>query len=215
MEQSKITRRNVIHAGIVAGTSLGVISQSQGLSPNTITPPHTEGPFYPIAPQDDKDADLTRVGENSTTAKGEVIIVEGQVLGHDGAPIANAVVDIWQANAGGRYAHEKDPNPAQLDPNFQGWAIMTTDEEGRYRIKTVKPGAYKVDANWTRPPHIHFKVSRRGFQEITTQMYFDKEPLNALDHLLNKLDAKLQPALIAKRKEPGAAFRFDITLATV
>jgi len=124
-------------------------------------------------------------------------------------------VDIWQANAAGRYAHERDPNPAPLDPNFQGWAILKTDGEGRYRFKTIKPGAYPVSENWTRPPHIHFKVSRRGYREITTQMYFEDEPLNNVDNLLNELPDDLRPTLIATRESKFEPFQFNIVLAKI
>ena len=131
------------------------------------------------------------------------------------------VVDIWQANAAGRYAHEKDPNPAPLDANFQGWAIIKTDAEGNYRFKTVKPGAYPAEENWVRPPHIHYKVSRRGYHEITTQMYFPDDKLNDTDLLLNNVDEAARDTLIAKKEvladDPEAQdlYRFDVVIATV
>ena len=128
---------------------------------------------------------------------------------------ANAVVDIWQANAAGRYSHEADPNPVPLDPNFQGWAIMTTNDKGRYSFKTVRPGAYPAAKGWDRPPHIHFKVSRRGYHDITTQMYFENEPLNDVDHLLKSLNDAEQSKLIARRNKDSGAFIFDVVLGSV
>ena len=212
MGKSTISRRGILGSIIAAGASLGVAKASDK---KTVTPPHTEGPFYPIVSQTDKDADLTMVAGSSEAAIGAAIIVEGQILDDSGAPIANAVVDIWQANAAGRYAHEADPNTAPLDPNFQSWAIMKTDDEGRYRFKTVKPGAYPVTDDWSRPPHIHFKVSRRGFREITTQMYFEGEALNDVDQLLNELPANMRPTLVAGQKNNAAPFKFDVVLAKV
>jgi len=151
------------------------------------TPAQTEGPFFPIHPQPDTDADMTRIEGHSERALGEVVEISGRVLDEDGAPIEGALIDVWQANVHGRYAHERDPNPAPLDENFQGWAQLRTDAEGRYRVKTIKPGAYPVMDDWSRPPHIHFKVARRGFHELTTQMYFAGDPLNDVDRLLQSV----------------------------
>lgn len=215
MTERKVSRRDVLGATAVAGTGIALEAASANPATLDVTPPHTEGPFYPVVDQADKDFDLTRIGDADVVATGEIIMVEGQVLDDAGAPVVNAVVDIWQANAAGRYAHELDPNPAPLDPRFQGWGILKTDDEGRYRFKTIRPGAYPVDDSWTRPPHIHFKVSRRGYREITTQMYFENEPLNDVDQLLNELPQDLQPTLIAKRDNDNSAFHFDVVLAKV
>ncbi|HMB39205.1 MAG TPA: protocatechuate 3,4-dioxygenase [Wenzhouxiangellaceae bacterium] len=151
------------------------------------TPVQTEGPFFPIHPQPDTDADMTLIEGHSESALGEIVEISGRVLDEDGNPVADALVDVWQANTHGRYAHEADPNPAPLDENFQGWAQLKTDAEGRYRVKTIKPGAYPVMDGWSRPPHIHFKVARRGFHELTTQMYFAGDPLNDVDRLLQSV----------------------------
>lgn len=215
MPAKNVSRRDVLGATAVAGTGFALGAATASPAALNITPPHTEGPFYPIIDQADKDFDLTRIGDADVGADGEIITVEGQVLDDAGKPITDAVVDIWQANAAGRYAHESDPNPAALDPQFQGWGILKTDGEGRYRFKTIRPGAYPAEANWTRPPHIHFKVSRRGYREITTQMYFENEPLNDVDQLLNELPQDLRPTLIAKRVNDDAPFLFDVVLAKV
>jgi protocatechuate 3,4-dioxygenase beta subunit len=215
MTKIKLSRRNIIRASLAAGAGLGVASASAKDAAKSVTPPHTAGPFYPIVEQSDKDADLTKFGDADGTALGEIINVEGQVLGDDGNPIAGAVVDIWQANAAGRYDHEADPNTAPLDPNFQSWAIMTTDAEGRYRFKSVKPGVYPATDTWDRPPHIHFKVSKRGYREITTQMYFENEPLNDIDKLLNELPENMRHTLIATQKDEDGPLVFDVVLAVV
>lgn len=213
MQYSKLSRRQFLSGASIAGATFAI--SAAGEQTLRVTPPHIEGPFYPVVEQADKDADLTVFGDSGAVAKGEIITVQGHVLDESNTPIADAVVDVWQANAAGRYAHERDPNPAPLDPHFQGWAIIKTDAAGRYKFKTVKPGAYPVADDWTRPPHIHFKVSRRGFREITTQMYFEDEPLNDIDRLLNELPADMQSTLIATRQAEPAAFEFNVVLTKV
>lgn len=215
MRKSKITRRNVLQASVATSLGLGVSSSCISETIQAPTPRQTSGPFYPIVEQVDKDADLTLFGDNTSPALGEIVIVQGTVLGDDGIPIANAVVDIWQANAAGRYAHEIDPNPAPIDPNFQGWAILKTDADGRYRFKTIRPGAYPAAKGWDRPPHIHFKVSRRGYREITTQMYFENEPLNDVDYILKALTTAEQSAVVAKKNIEGGAYNFNVILAKI
>ncbi len=215
MPKTFFSRRKILKTGLISGVGLGVSVSCASETPKTVTPRQTAGPFYPIVDQVDKDADLTIFGDRPDIALGEIVTVEGGVYGDDGLPIADAVVDIWQANAAGRYAHEIDPNPAALDPNFQGWAILKTDANGRYRFKTIRPGAYPAALGWDRPPHIHFKVSRRGYHEITTQMYFENEPLNEVDHILNALSEPEQVSVIAKQNEDNGAFVFDVVLAKV
>ena len=99
----------------------------------------------------------------------------GRFLNMKGEPIPGARVEIWQANTYGRYTHPGDTNPAPLDPNFEGYGVQITDAEGRYRFKTIKPGAYPAAQGWTRPPHIHFKVETKT-NWLVTQMYFYGEP---------------------------------------
>src|SRR6056297_2654968 len=183
------------------------------------TPAQTEGPFFPVHPQPDTDADMTLIEGHSESALGEIVEISGRVLDEDGNPVADALVDVWQANTHGRYAHEADPNPAPLDENFQGWAQLKTDAEGRYRIKTIKPGAYPVMDGWSRPPHIHFKVARRGFHELTTQMYFAGDPLNDVDRLFQSVPEGERGMLVVDFKpssEPSVAQgRFDLVLSKV
>jgi len=180
-QKTGVSRRSMLQSSLGGVALLTAAPLLQAALP---TPHQTEGPFFPLHDQADKDLDLTLIKGHAEHAQGEVLEVRGQVLDTDGKPVADALVDVWQANSHGRYAHERDPNPAPLDPHFQGWAKLTTDAEGRFRFRTIKPGAYPVAEGWTRPPHIHLKVARRGFHELTTQMYFAGDALNEIDRLL-------------------------------
>jgi len=174
------------------------------------TPSQVMGPFYPVTKPLDQDADLTAIAGSAGRAAGQIIHLMGRVLDSGGEPVVNARVEIWQANSHGRYTHPSDRNPAPLDPNFEGYAVQRTDEMGRYRFKTVKPGAYPVNENWTRPPHIHFDVSGT-VGRIVSQMYFENEPLNDVDRLLNS--TKRKPELIAAYQPPGEDMEPDSVVA--
>ncbi len=150
----------------------------------------------PMTAQLDKDADITLVEGRTETASGEVIVIRGSVIDESLAPVAGAIVDAWQANTHGRYHHEDDPNPAPEDPNFQGWAKLKTENDGSFTIRTIVPGAYPIDEAWWRPPHIHFKVAKRGYHELTTQMYFEGNELNDRDRLLQELTPAEQSRLV-------------------
>jgi protocatechuate 3,4-dioxygenase beta subunit len=165
------------------------------------TPDQILGPFYPLSelPQT---SDLTRVSGRSGRAEGQVLNVIGRVLNLAGEPVRNAKVEVWQANAYGRYTHPSDPNPAPLDPNFEGSAVLTTDSEGQYRFKTIKPAAYPAGPNRMRPAHIHFQVSGRQ-DKIVTQMYFEDDPYNKTDPFLNSAgEAGRQELLVRRLLEP-------------
>lgn len=160
------------------------------------TPAQTAGPFHPVRDQDDKDLDLTRVKGRAGRAQGQVIRIKGTVRDQHGQPVPKAQVEIWQANKNGRYAHERDTNPAPLDPDFQGWGITETDAQGGYRFLSIKPGSYPAAQGWERPPHIHFKVTLLGHHELTTQLYFAGEKLNDKDAILLDTPEARRPALI-------------------
>lgn len=199
MPHKKFTRRAALHVGLGAAAG-AVAGKAFAASPRQeeecATPHQTEGPFFPKKDQLDKDADMTLIDGQSTTALGEVILIKGTVIDESLAPVAGAIVDAWQANTHGRYHHEDDPNPAPEDPNFQGWAKLKTDEDGSFGIRTIVPGAYPVNKTWWRPPHIHFKVAKRGYHELTTQMYFDGNELNPRDQLLQELTPDEQARLV-------------------
>ena len=185
-----MSRRAILGSGIIlAGASLADrLAAAQAL---VQTSTQTIGPFFPVQRPLDQDADLTRIAASSAPAKGQVIEVAGRVLGPDGRPVPDARLDIWQANAAGRYAHPGDDNPAPLDPGFQGSAVITTDAEGRYRFRTVKPGPYPG-----RTQHIHFDVTGNS-QRLITQMYFPGEAGNEKDVLLARIPEPYRGAMIA------------------
>jgi protocatechuate 3,4-dioxygenase beta subunit len=171
------------------------------------TPDQILGPFYPLSelPQT---SDLTRVSGRSGRAEGQVLNVMGRVLNRAGEPVRNAKVEVWQANAYGRYTHPSDPNPAPLDPNFEGSAALTTDSEGRYFFKTIKPSAYPVGSR-KRPAHIHFQVSGRQ-DRLVTQMYFENDPSNETDPFLNRVgEAERRALLVRKLLDPSPDFEPD------
>lgn len=213
--RTKIDRRTIIKAG--AGIAVSTVTAGVIAKPSKHTPANPEGPFYPKHQQIDKDTDLTLIDGHTERAEGKVIRVTGQVLDEMGNPVEGALVDIWQANSHGRYDHEDDPATAPRDPNFQGWGMVKTDAQGRYSFTTIKPGAYKVDGSWRRPPHIHYKVSRRGYHELTTQMYFAGESLNETDRLLQSVAEEDRELLVVDFKEVDGTPHgdFPIVLAKV
>ena len=195
--RDSLPRRTILRSALAMG-GLAVAAPVRAAMPR-FTPNQSTGPFYPIEKPLDQDADLTAIAGKSGQARGQVIHLMGRVLDSQGRPIPGAKIEIWQANTHGRYSHPADPNPAPLDPNFEGFAVQVTDDAGRYRFKTIKPGAYPVTENWTRPPHIHFDVSGRTGR-VVTQMYFENELLNDVDKLLK--GTRSPQALIAQYQQP-------------
>ena len=153
---------------------------------------------------------------------GERIIVTGRVLDGDGRPVRNQLVELWQANAAGRYVHKRDQHPAPLDPNFTGVGRVVTGDDGGYRFTTIKPGAYpwKNHRNAWRPAHIHFSIFGSGFtQRLVTQMYFQGDPLFPLDPIYNTIwRQKDRDRLIGQYDhdlsvpEFSMGYRFDIVV---
>jgi protocatechuate 3,4-dioxygenase beta subunit len=179
-----------------------------------VTPEVGMGPFYPMLKPLDKDADLTSVKGQKGVAAGTIIHVAGRVFDQKGKPVRGAKIEIWQANTYGRYSHPSDPNTAQLDPNFQSYAVLKTDEEGRYRFKTIKPGAYPVSPTEIRPPHIHFDVEGKA-NRLVSQMFFPGEPLNEKDALFLDLRAqseKTAAAVLAQTMPPTKEIEKDAML---
>jgi protocatechuate 3,4-dioxygenase, beta subunit len=179
-----------------------------------------ESPAYGHEDIGELDNDLTRQFANEPL--GERIIVIGRLLEEDGRPVRNALVEIWQANAAGRYRHDGDRHPAPLDPNFGGAGRALTDTEGRYRFVTIKPGAYpwQNHPNAWRPAHIHFSVFGRAFSSrLVTQMYFPGDPLQDHDPIFQSVRdpsarARLLAELDFRLTQPDWAlgYRFDIVL---
>src|SRR6185369_11790259 len=165
--------------------------------------PHTlseiTGPVYGHGEISEADNDLTR--QHKEEPNGERIIVTGRVLDSNGRPVPKTLVEIWQANAAGRYAHIKDQHPAPLDANFTGAGRTMTDENGVYRFITIKPGAYPWFNHYNawRPAHIHFSVFGRAFlSRLITQMYFPGDPLFAFDPIYQSIpDEKARQRLVS------------------
>jgi protocatechuate 3,4-dioxygenase beta subunit len=217
-KKGKMSRRDF-------GRNLGLtaaglaIAKSSSVLASGVTPEQTEGPFYPDSDVGDKDVDLTLIKGHTESALGEQIWVHGNVMGPDGEPLSNATVDIWQANDAGRYRHADDPNPALLDPNFQGWGIVQTDDKGYYRFKTIKPGAYSLEFlgedGW-RARHIHYKVLHDAHKTVTTQLYFPGDPLLEQDEEIVKAPEKDRWRLMSVLEEPAddlPVYRFNVWLA--
>ena len=179
-----------------------------------------DGPVFGDEVIGEFDDDLTR--QHPGEPIGERIVVTGRVLDDEGRPIGGTLVEIWQANAGGRYRHEVDQHPAPLDPNFSGAGRCLTDAEGRYRFVTIKPGSYPWGnhENAWRPNHIHFSVFGREFtRRLVTQMYFPGDPLFEFDPIFHSVrDPKARELMISsfdlERTVPdwALAYRWDIVL---
>jgi protocatechuate 3,4-dioxygenase, beta subunit len=178
------------------------------------------GPVYGHERVGELDHDLTR--QHDGEPLGERIIVSGRLLDGDGRPVRNSLVEVWQANAAGRYLHEVDQHPAPLDPNFSGAGRCLTDDEGRYRFITVKPGAYpwKNHPNAWRAAHIHFSLFGPAFAtRLVTQMYFPGDPLFYQDPIYqsvrNDADRERMISRFALENtvpEWALAYDFDIVL---
>ena len=198
-----VTRRGMLTASLaitgagLAGITTLAFAQQPGLRP---TNEQILGPFYPVRLPADQDADLTIIAGKDGRALGLVVYVSGRVINVRGEPVADAELEIWQANAAGRYTHPSDQNPAPIDPNFEGYTKIRTGPDGSYRFKTVKPGAYPATPTSTRPPHIHFDVKGR-VNRLVTQMYFEGEALNDKDAILQ--GAPRKEGLIARYGVPS------------
>ncbi len=157
--------------------------------------------------------DLTRIAPGRPQAEGQVIEVSGKVLDEQGRPVRDTLIEIWNANAHGRYSHTLDSGnrDAPLDPNFYGFGRLLTDSDGRYRARTIRPGAYiaRRDIQWWRPPHVHFSIAGNGLR-LVTQMYFPGEALNQRDFIHLYIPEAERPRVIGTRTSAG--FSFDIVV---
>lgn len=206
----QFTRREIMRmSAALAGTGV-FLSGSAAFAQQILrrTPNQILGPFYPLGSLD-QNADLTRVPGRRGRAEGQVLNVMGRLINLKGEPVRNAKVEIWQANAHGRYTHPSDTNPAPLDPNFEGSAILATDSDGRYQFKTIKPAAYPTGPNTMRPAHIHFQVSGRQ-DRLVTQMYFEGDLYNDTDPFLQSAGRK--ELLVTKLQSPSPEMEPDSKL---
>jgi protocatechuate 3,4-dioxygenase, beta subunit len=186
--------------------------------PHTLT--EVTGPVFGYDDVKPTDNDLTRQHDGAPI--GERIIVSGRLLDENSRPVAHALIELWQANAAGRYRYVVDDHDAPLDPNFTGTGRVLTDAEGRYRFVTIKPGAYpwRNHYNAWRPAHLHFSIFGIGLvQRLVTQMYFPGDPLIPYDPLFDSIpDEKARARLISTFDwettvpDTALAFRFDVVL---
>lgn len=197
--------------GLAAGTVGTAFTLAEtGKDTCALTPRQELGPFptMKFRSQADHDLDLTQIAGQAGKATGEVIVVQGKVMDAACRPLVGAVVEIWQANHHGKYRHEFD-DEGKSDPNFQGWAQAVTNAKGEYRFKTILPGLYG-----RRTRHIHYKVAKRGYHELVTQLYFEGEARNQTDGILNSFTHEEQTQLIGKldRSASTPTISFNISL---
>jgi protocatechuate 3,4-dioxygenase beta subunit len=193
-----------IAAAFSAMGAMSPLKQALAQSRLRRTPDQILGPFYPAMKSADLSGDLTHVPGRTGHAEGQVLNVMGRVRNINGESVRGAKLEVWQANSFGRYTHPADRNPAPLDPNFEGFAALNTDADGRYKFKTVKPGAYPIGPfapGVIRPPHIHLRLVGQE-DELVTQMYFEGESLNEKDRWLQSALPGSADLLIAKVLPP-------------
>lgn len=158
--------------------------------------------------------DLTRSAPGRSQAEGQVIEISGTVLDEEGRPVRDTLIEIWNANAHGRYSHALDSGNTEspLDPNFYGFGSLLTDANGCYRLRTIKPGAYiaRRDIQWWRSPHVHFSIAGNGVR-LVTQMYFPDEPLNQRDFIHLYIPQADRHRVIGT-PSAASAFTFDIVV---
>jgi len=165
----------------------------------------TVGPFFHLGQDWLNSADI------ATGAAGERITIAGRVLDGDGLPVPDAMIEIWQANAEGRYAHPEDRQNKPLDPGFTGFARIKTDDQGKFQLTTIKPGAVPAPGGGPQAPHIVVGVFGRGLlKRLVTRIYFSDEPANADDRVLDLVPAERRPTLIAQKASGG--YQWDIVL---
>ena len=174
------------------------------------TPSQTVGPFFKPA--------LIRSGQESLVTdktRGERITIEGHVFDGDGLAVNDAMIELWQANVDGRYDHPDDSQEKLLDPDFHGFGRAATDQHGRFRFDTIKPGPASGLGNALQAPHINVSIFARGLlKRLVTRIYFPDESLNATDAILNTVPSARRSTLIARAESisPTPTFRFEIVL---
>ena len=173
------------------------------------TPGQTVGPFFALGLDRPEWSDMTR-----RNPEGERIVIEGRVLDGDGAPVPDALIELWQANAAGRYDHVEDAQAdKKIDPGFHGYGRVATDAQGCFQIKTIKPGPVSGRGNALQAPHINVAFFARGLlRQLHTRIYFSDETANASDPLLCGIDDDAVRNTLIARRGDDSAYRFDFVL---
>ena len=214
-----LVRTSVSRRSLLAGLGAGVaLFGARGAYADVLaeTAKTTEGPFYPDALPLDTDNDLLVMNDALTPSTGSITYFSGRVLSPSGAPVRNAVVEVWQCDAKGSYLHSKG-RVAERDPNFQGYGRVLTGSTGEYAFRTIRPVSYS-QYGITRAPHIHLAISRSGRRVLTTQVHVAGDPLNTNDGVLTRLDPAARATVIADFAPiPGSplgefAARWDVVL---
>lgn len=214
-------------------TALQAARQSRRTLPVVVNDPDSETrtprqPLWPIPPEARDglgpciappalragEDDLTQIAPGRPRAEGLAIVISGRVLDEDLRPVRGSLIEVWNANTHGRYSHALDAGntDAPLDPNFYGFGRLLTDDNGQYRVHTIKPGAYiaRRDIAWWRPPHVHFSILGGGVRLIT-QMYFPGEPLNRSDYIHLLIPQEERERVIGTAVG-DTSYRFDIVV---
>lgn len=217
---TNIGRRRFLEIASLAAGSIAPLSAphllAQGVARRE-TADLITGPFYPQTKPHDTDVDLTFIRGHRQRAAGQVVQLSGRVMNVRGEPVRHARIEIWQANTNGRYTHPSDPNTQlAIDPDFQGYAVMRTDRDGRYALTTIKPGPYPTARGDMRAPHIHFEVHGTVDRKVT-QLFFPNEPLNDQDRHLQSV--RRPETLLATLSAPSSrgsvlTASWDIVLTT-
>lgn len=176
MSEKNLSRRKFLEGTAALTGGALAASTAAGQTLLGLTPPQMEGPFFPINLPIDQDNDLVRIQGLAKNAFGKVTHIGGRILNPEGKPIKGALMEIWQCDHTGKYNHPGDRQPQEFDDHFQGYGKTITNENGEYRFRTIKPVSYPG-----RTPHIHFKVSAQGHDDLTSQMYIKGEFLNRFD----------------------------------
>jgi len=199
LDNPLITRRSLLRGGIALG-ALALFAPGTFAEQLALTPPLTEGPFYPDKLPLDTDNDLIIIGNSITPAVGEITHLYGKILNASGEPIKNAELELWQCDANGVYINTRSsiPNADRQDKNFQGYGRFLTSSTGEYRFRTIKPVPYSG-----RPaPHIHLRVNQNGREMLTTQLFIAGYPSNVRDGVFRGIRDVVDRELVSTEFKP-------------
>ena len=211
MSTSILMSRRVFAGAGLASAGLILSQSGRAMQAKPLTAESPMGPFFPLSVPTDSDADLTMLKGHAKRAQGQVIEIAGRILDQKGNAIVGARLDLWQANALGRYAHPADPATAPLDPDFQGYASIVSDAKGDWRIVTVKPAGYDSPIGH-RPPHIHFDIRGKSHRNIA-QLYFPEDAEgNARDLLFKGLGDQAGTSVAVRNAADPAKYTWDVVL---